>query len=389
MAELSSLLAANIAQGDSVDVVHLRTKFTPCKGLFGEKAMKSDETHNASASNHLFLLSQDHLFVFGLEIIVYDTQERRYIFVSKADSTGFQTSKLSVLRPATVAILLHLVHSEHVRPVQAKETVICFFAISQGQYLFPESANNGKKHVCSDTDLVKWWVKVLESVRKQLEDNKVSSVSKEPQQKPRKEKSLEVKVEESVTGHLYVPGFTNLKQFFPNEFWFSDTVFDNGTATKLIPRFPDDPKARYLDELELQNDDMQTDKFWETLSFRQECCSGKLVAFFSLCIPQVSTVSKPSGLLVGPKLYQKMYSQLLQYSFVSPAVTKESTLGFLGSLQRVFARKKGEHFRVYETINGCNKDTLNETKPLNKRNVNSDTSRPMNVLIPRKKQKTH
>ncbi|KAK5005313.1 hypothetical protein LTR28_007860, partial [Elasticomyces elasticus] len=68
----------------------------------------------------------------------------------------------------------------------------------------------------------------------------------------------------------------------------------------LIPHFPDDPKARFLDELDDEMPDRsmsQTsaspgkkgtgmwrsvktlEQFWETMAFRQECCSGRLVGF--------------------------------------------------------------------------------------------------------------
>src|SRR5208282_769802 len=60
----------------------------------------------------------------------------------------------------------------------------------------------------------------------------------------------------------------------------------------LVPRFPDDPKSRFLDELDGELSISQgkavdgewrsvktLDQFWEMMAFRQECSAGRLVGF--------------------------------------------------------------------------------------------------------------
>src|SRR5262249_43950856 len=72
----------------------------------------------------------------------------------------------------------------------------------------------------------------------------------------------------------------------------------------LVPHFPDDPKARFLDELDEELRDAvpasqvtespskrgsghwrsvrSLEQFWELMAFRQECSSGRLVGFIWL-----------------------------------------------------------------------------------------------------------
>jgi len=59
----------------------------------------------------------------------------------------------------------------------------------------------------------------------------------------------------------------------------------------LIPHFPDDPKSRFLDELDDEMSRSQAkasgewktvkslDVFWEMMAFRQECSAGRMVGF--------------------------------------------------------------------------------------------------------------
>lgn len=55
----------------------------------------------------------------------------------------------------------------------------------------------------------------------------------------------------------------------------------------LIPRLPDDPKSRFLDDLDGEYVGPQgqwrsvktMDQFWEMMSYRQECSAGRLVGF--------------------------------------------------------------------------------------------------------------
>lgn len=121
--------------------------------------------------------------------------------------------------------------------------------------------------------------------------------------------------------HLIVPGHDRLEttHFFPpssrsdtsnNKRWHASsplhdiTPYPTATPRSQIPHFPDDPKSRFLDELDEEIPDgpikssqitthdspskrgkgqwrsvKSLDQFWELMAYRQECSSGRLVGF--------------------------------------------------------------------------------------------------------------
>ena len=112
------------------------------------------------------------------------------------------------------------------------------------------------------------------------------------------------------SAHLIVPGLdrSETKVFFP-PFARSESARDSRWQTNypvaqlasdlrdpircLIPRLPDDPKGRFLTDLDRERkhgDDLwhsvkSLDQFWEQLSYRQECAAGKLVGFIWVLFP--------------------------------------------------------------------------------------------------------
>jgi len=179
--------------------------------------------------------------------------------------------------------------------------IISLFARAQGQYLFPRSVENKGKHVLDDRQLIKWWCKTLDPVVRSSD------------------------VQEDAKAYLIVPGFDRQETaiFFPAS-WRNDPVESrkwyhghpleylarnvNVPPRCLIPRFPDDPKARYLDELDdeipnvadshanVERSPSKNTKgrtgmwrsvktlaqFWEMMAFRQECSAGRMVGFIWL-----------------------------------------------------------------------------------------------------------
>jgi regulator of Ty1 transposition protein 109 len=75
----------------------------------------------------------------------------------------------------------------------------------------------------------------------------------------------------------------------------------------LLPRFPDDPKARFMQDLDDEAGNVSTltspskrksgkwstirdlERFWEAMEFRQECSSGRLVGFVWLVMRPTNT----------------------------------------------------------------------------------------------------
>ncbi|OTB18724.1 hypothetical protein K445DRAFT_314583 [Daldinia sp. EC12] len=236
------------------------------------------------------------VLVLGLEIYIYTTSFSTIIFVSKADSTGYLTllnhpkGAPSPIREITSCFLAFLVAN---RRRQSKQLVVNLFARAQSQYLFPGSVKNSGKHVLDDRGLVKWWCRVLNTL--------LEGTDHEDVRKPW----------DAIHGYLVIPGLDNYetKAFLPrtslaasnwtlnhplekiSPYTNDPTNFGSNVHPRsLIPMYPDDPKARFVEELEESIPEKAKllngwktpktlDQFWEMMAFRQECSSGRLTGF--------------------------------------------------------------------------------------------------------------
>lgn len=195
--------------------------------------------------------------------------------------------------------------------------VLSLFARAQDQYLFPGSIENPNKHVLTDRGLVKWWCQVLDPVLSKYPNAHQQSV-------PGTEPTRNGAASHTSQGFLRVPGcdLYETRAFFPSQShkpplssrrWkVSDPLRQLGKSETLpesclIPRFPDDPKARFVDELDDElpvpppetstssSEDQNLgrwrsvrslEEFWEMMAFRQECSAGRLVGFlWGLFVP--------------------------------------------------------------------------------------------------------
>ncbi|KAJ9661537.1 hypothetical protein H2198_001917 [Neophaeococcomyces mojaviensis] len=217
----------------------------------------------------------------------------------------------------------HENRGRNVRRVEGKRLVLSLFARSQNQYLFPGSIENETKHVLDDRQLIKWWCRVLdELVQKDWSIKDPTNTSSRPISSAVDNKLNPIAGENGVAQELQasiitpqafviVPGCDRLettRSFFP-----PSTKFQQPGATSrwhisypagllnqtgstpqftlpvrcMIPRLPDDPKARYCDDLDTSGIDSAgqwrgiktLDQFWEMMSYRQECSAGRLVGF--------------------------------------------------------------------------------------------------------------
>lgn len=288
---------------------HVSTPPTKCDPLFA--AAPAQRQQRTYCETQFLTLSipqpeshdDDEVLVFAIEVFIYTTRTLTTLFVSKADSTGYlsllgpsKTSQGSPIRTITSAFISWLV--EH-RQRPGIRLVVSLFARAQNQYLFPGSVEHSGKHVLDDRQLVRWWCKTLDPVlRERTQDTTGDS-------------------EASEQAYVIVPGFDKHETtaFFPPT-WRSDPVdsrkwqhghplrdiapYASAPPRCLVPHFPDDPKARFLDELDEEIPDASTsqtlsspskkgrgmwksiktlEQFWETMAFRQECSSGRLVGF--------------------------------------------------------------------------------------------------------------
>ena len=224
-----------------------------------------------------------------------------------------------------------------------RRLVLSLFARSQSQYLFPGSIENATKHVLDDRQLIKWWCRVLDGLvgrnwstdrhsntaatllTSASTDNvnanaNANGTSAQAQDLVSASTSINASstITTSVTPQAYVivPGCDRsdvVRSFFPvsarhtqsgsiprwhNSYPDQHLVDVDAWPTEpgsaatipvrcMIPRLPDDPKARYCDDLDHAGTDDQgrwrdirsLQQFWETMEYRQECAAGRLVGF--------------------------------------------------------------------------------------------------------------
>ncbi|CAG7971193.1 unnamed protein product [Penicillium salamii] len=312
MEDLADLLAKVLPTGVEITLRHVSSTPTPSDALFAAAPGQPSEptfceTHFLSASIDC---NDEETIIFGMEVMVYNTAHLTTIFISKADSTGLLhllkvPRKVSILRLVSNTFLSFLARSRQ-RP--GVRLVISLFARAQDQYLFPGSIENPEKHVLDDRGLIKWWCRAVDPILREHE----------PESAAQETKALDQTVEAtkaSATAYLIVPSCDRFetRNFFPptaktdpqdrprwlNSYPLKQLYHDPSAPPRcLVPRFPDDPKTRFLidldDELPEGNPDLpeagrwrsvkSLDRFWEMMSFRQECSAGRLVGFLWLVI---------------------------------------------------------------------------------------------------------
>ena len=266
--------------------------------------------------------SNRHVMVFAMEVLIYSSQGLVTMFVSKADSTGHLPQRRpSPIKSIATTFMWWLATEQRQRTKSTgTKIVISLFARAQSQYLFPGSADHGKKHVLDDRQLIRWWARVLDPL---FPTKNTSDTSQEL----------------DLHGYMTVPGYHGIetKSFFPSKPQSSEKsqnwtpgnplvelaeargVPETAPPRCLLPRFPDDPKARFMqdldDEVGLVEDAgslavaspskqkssrwktiSDLERFWEAMEFRQECSSGRVVGFLWLVVrpPPGEIAQKPT-----------------------------------------------------------------------------------------------
>ncbi|KAG0134350.1 histone acetylation protein-domain-containing protein [Tuber indicum] len=307
---LASLLSSLLPTTLSLKLYHISTPTSRYFPLFSSPP--NQDPHRTTLESHFLVLSHENVLVFAIEVLIYTVpkQHARTFFISKADSSGYLPSNISsfatetgerksTLRTISTAFIKYLFDTAR-RADPHLTATISLFARSQSQYLFPNSAENSKKHVLTDRGLIAWWGKVLDPV-------------------------LQEYASSGGRGYLLVPGSDagQTRSMIPSVAeggvkWINGHPFklnlDNDISVReVIPHFPDDPKARYLDELNGVagskdagiggggkvkeraagwRDIKTIDQFWELMSFRQECSLGRCVGFLWVVVEGVKKERK-------------------------------------------------------------------------------------------------
>ncbi|KAG7112343.1 Histone acetyltransferase like protein [Verticillium longisporum] len=297
---LSRVLPKDLAFG----IYHLSTPPTKTDALFS--APPNEHEDRTYCENHFLAVTVDatnststanggdhgspRVLAFAIEIFIFTTAYTSTFFVSKADSTGYLAllglpkGTPSPIKEVCGAFMSYLVEQ---RQRKDKQCIVSLFARAQDQYLFPGSIKNKTKHVLDDRGLVKWWCRVLNPLLASPPAGDWAGTK----------------------AYLVIPGLDayETKAFLPRTenaaaHWelghplerisHYTREYDWVPPRCLIPKYPDDPKSRYRDELDeesAKSKQLQTtgmwksirslDQFWEMLAYRQECSSGRLTGF--------------------------------------------------------------------------------------------------------------
>ena len=315
---LSTRLAHALPSALSLFIHHIVSEPFSCPELFSAPPNKAPEptvceSHFLSAS---IIHNDEPLQVFAVEVLVYTTDTLTTLFVAKADSTGYlkllnlPKGTSSPIKAAISTILEYLVE---IKRREDARLVLSLFARAQNQYLFPGSSDNIDKHVLDDRGLIKWWCRVVSPI---LDKYAAFAAGTLPHTIP--DSASETKEPEfRARAHLVVPGCDayETRAYFPHRAslasgsalrWAAgDPLEKLGKPLGLpprcyIPRFPDDPKARFVIDLDDELPEPPTEsqglplsnsqvgrwrsvrslaQFWDFMAFRQECAAGRLVGF--------------------------------------------------------------------------------------------------------------
>ncbi|KAG5915994.1 hypothetical protein E4U42_007854 [Claviceps africana] len=329
---VSDRLASVLPKDHPFGIYHLSTPPQRTDALFSAPPDERPdrtycEKHFLALSTHLLCQNtapteqppappRREVLVLGLEIFVYTTAHSTTLFVSKADSTGYlpllglPRGSASPVREVCAVFIEYLVEHRRRAGIQF---VVSLFARSQGQYLFPGSVDHGGKHVLDDRGLIKWWCRVLDPLLRSPspseEEDSPDGTGEEKKKKGRRTRRG------NAQGYLLVPGLDayETRAFVPHgglspspspssSSWVVAHPLERISRycrqaervppRCLIPRFPDDPKCRFRDELDDEAGLGATrrstgswksvktlEMFWEMMAYRQECSSGRMTGF--------------------------------------------------------------------------------------------------------------
>ncbi|KAI6895450.1 hypothetical protein D0867_11971 [Hortaea werneckii] len=277
---------------------------------------------------------QEGVLGLGVEILVYTTKHLTTLFVSKADTTGYIPPRPPSKTKAVCKTFLQWLVAQEQTKHPRRRIVVSLFARAQDQYLFPGSIEHKAKHVLDDRQLIRWWARILD-----------------PLLDLPKSDDYDASHGADITGHLTIPNYDQheLRSYLPKtkhphgrawvprhpliELAEARGVPPTAPPRCLLPRFPDDPKARFMQELDDEiglvenqpttaspskrkagfwNNIRDINRFWEAMEFRQECSSGRVVGFLWVVIspPSVASGSQADGTVAG----ESQDSQLSQSS---------------------------------------------------------------------------
>lgn len=293
-------------------LLHVRSVAQKCRKLIFTS--KSDKRLDALTTHYFVLISKD-VAVLALELLAYESDNCFTLFVSKADTTGFNAD-FSTLR--VTQALLRCVLDQYA--LVGKRVRILLFAKAEKQYLFLGSIHNRSKHVLPDAELVKWWTRCLDGL---------SDIG------------TNFKARVSIPGIDETPAAIS-KYFPPNARlpWLPGDLFGDGDelAVKCIPRFPDDPKSRFLDTIVADKRAKKVTKrqFWLELQSRQEFRLGKSVGIIGIEFDKENRGAAKRLPAMSAKDVNRFKDLLLSLTFNNLDETKHATERLLRGVDNAY-----------------------------------------------------
>lgn len=308
--------------------------------------------------------SDEPVFVSALQAVLYifPTTSSLIVYIEKVDSTA-QGKRPSPTRTIILAFVQHLCTAWF----KHWHMWLHLFARSQNQYLFPASIEFEGKKILSDIGLIKWWKSVLDLTFPLCLDN-------DQTQKGRKYVSIPGSSPAETAYSLKIAAsdsdWTIGNPYSEQNITFPAGVDNSSSISRLIPYFPDDPKARLLDEIanttskgsatlsptpkrrKLAEEDEEEEKigaeevkeksqpalidyvntvsseeFWQRMDIRQECLLSA-VGFFIMHIERPKTPSPPPKIKraeVTLAMLRKILMTLNSYEFGTRENARKST----------------------------------------------------------------
>lgn len=328
---------------------------------------KSESSPLTVKVQHFFSLFHGEKVVFALEIYVFltiygkDLPAERLIFVSKVDTSGYCDTKVSYggLTKNLIKYILSIDPNYYLQRVKPRErkydeaadlltqstevvkslrilskrrrfhldppslpddyflhfsfptdyiTKISLFTRPEPQYLFAESSRNKQKHCLGGSQLLHWWITLLDDIL--CEDFQVTSQAR-----------LQIPGEDSsqINRHLKATKFSN---------WHVGDVFGSNAgelAAFKVPLFPDDPKTRFLHQLVEESRIYTTNlaTFWTELAQRQEFRLSVIASVIGIKGKLLKSLSywPASSSDQGQEIY--LASSKKQFSYIKSYITGE------------------------------------------------------------------
>lgn len=434
---LQSSLSQVLPKDKKYEVFHWQSKPRDTHPLVSQRSSSSNL--KTIKVEHFITLAHENLIFFGIEIFIYVTIDyqrkttEKLLFVSKADTNGLNNSNVkigqvtevileSILQIPIEVYLTDIIPkntnaietadknninkststkealriliersrgnlsqpqkiqlysiTEFPKPVKTK---ISLFTRSEPQYLFPNSSKNPKKHVLGGEGLLKWWLKVL--------DNVIT--------KKFKNESLLVKLQIPAEDSRQIERYLNPLQC---NSWSVGDIFngkENDLAIDRIPLFPDDPKARFLEHIVVENryKDMKLNTFWIELQARQEFRLGVTVSVIGVeGYLKSDTNSETDSIILSRRHFKKLKNYITGEDYTDSEGSQEAyknVINYLESQLDQIATEVVGNFvpRSPTIITKGNTNQINTLVPKSKKRVEPQPMvNNLNTLI-RKKQK--